>query len=173
MRVVYVYVCESMCLCMRGLVVVVCQEYTGDGGHDHGDEGDAFGHDLSGTAGANLHMSMIVPTVDSSQWKEETERVGPALKAAMVRTHKNSSSWITHVAMLQEYGGKVLSQSGSSSEADISAAALMEMLVAVQHNVLQGMSGIARGEKMINTNPDLCNMGLAFAKIKQVCIHIL
>lgn len=123
---------------------------------------------MSGTAAVNLHMSMIVPTVDSSRWKEETERVGPALKAAMVRSHKNSSSWITHVAMLQEYGGKVLSTPANSSDADISAAALVEMLVAVQHNVLQGMSGIARGEKMINTNPDLCNLGFAFAKIKQV-----
>ena len=148
-----------MCLTGRSL-----QELALEGGEQWRQSVD---FETSGTAEGNLHLSLIMGTVESSQWKEETERVAPALKAKMSGRTKDSG-WATHIDMLREYGARIRGIKSSEGEVDISGGSLVEMISSLQHSLLQGLSGIARVEKMINTNPDLCSIGLTYAKIKQV-----
>ena len=142
---------------------VACQEFLGDGG-EH-----SLDFEASGIAEGNLHLSLIMGTVEPSQWQEETERVAPALRAKMTRRTKESG-WVTHVCMLREYGARIQGMKISEGEVDISGGSMVDMISSLQHSLLQGLSGIARVEKMINSSPDFCSIGLAYAKIKQVGI---
>ena len=148
------------------------QEYTGEG-KDGAEYPADMEESVSAVGGRNLQMSMIIPTVDSSKWKEETERVAPLLRNAM-KSHKSSSSWMSHVEMIQEHGNKVLQQDSSSpakksgNDASMSSYEIIDMLSTIQHNLLKDLSGIARTEKLINVNPEMCSLGLSYAKIKQV-----
>ncbi|CAE7718705.1 ift57 [Symbiodinium microadriaticum] len=149
----------------------IIEEYLGDGEDYTAAQSPDF--EVSGTAAGNLHMSMIIGMADSYKWQEETERVAASLKSKMNSIGKGSS-WVTHVGMLREYGAKILGPSlvtteknSSAASMDISSANMLDMISSLQHSLLADLSGIARVEKMINTNPDLCRMGMSYANIKQ------
>lgn len=117
-----------------------------------------------------LHMSMIVSAVDGAQWKEETERVAARLNAGRAESlRKNLSGWATHVQQMQQHASAVLA-CALDSEADGRVSddeSITTLLQKVQRNVLEGISGIARSESVLNSKPLFVNLSVEYAKIKQ------
>mmetsp|Transcript_23171 Transcript_23171/g.33972 ORF Transcript_23171/g.33972 Transcript_23171/m.33972 type:complete len:1021 (-) Transcript_23171:170-3232(-) len=131
-------------------------------------EAEASG-DPTASSTRRLHMSVILPSVDSQQWKEETERVSAALKAGMKSNRVSNSHWGAHVASMREYANKVDPPDNSSVQegVDISSESITELITGLQRSLLEGVSGIARGEAMLNSNPTLLQLSTQYAKVKE------
>jgi hypothetical protein len=117
-------------------------------------------------------MSIILPTVGASEWKEEAERVGPVLQAAARASRETKSGWASHVDMLKQYTRGALPDDPDNNragvDADLSSAALVDMMSVLQRTLLEEVSGIMRGESLINSNPSLEKIAINYAGIKEV-----
>ena len=126
--------------------------------------------DEAGFAGdSRLQMSMIVGGVDSSQWKEEAERVGPQLSAGQANNlKKNFTTWSSHVQSFQKHTSAILSYTEEHDEEHNEEYSVPALVHSVQRSVLEGVSGIARAEAMVNKKPEFSDASIQYAKIKQV-----
>ena len=131
-------------------------------------EGEMSSDQLS----ANLHRSFIFPTFDSVRWKEETERVAPSLKASMKEKTKGSIGWGSNIETLRRYTSQV-NNSENGNEVDISTVSLMEMVSILQRNLLDGLSGISRGESLMNSNNALSALAVEYAGLHEVISLLL
>ncbi len=126
-----------------------------------------------------LQMSLILPTTDSSQWKEETERVSAALKSSLKEKLRGSTDYISHLETLRVYSaraseGEAQSDKLGREDVDISTISLVEMVSLLQRSILEGLSGIARGESMVNSNGNLNHLSAQYAEIHEVILrHLL
>jgi hypothetical protein len=124
-----------------------------------------------GEGASRLHMSMIVGGVDAGQWKEETERVASKLSAGQASNlKKNFTSWTSHVQTFQKHSDAILSctiEYGENEEHHDDS--IPSLLHSVQRSVLEGVSGIARAESMLNNKQEFLDSSIQYAKIKQVC----
>lgn len=119
---------------------------------------------------SRLQMSMIMCGVDPAQWKEEAERVGPKLAAGQASySKKNFTTWSSHVQLFQKHTDAILSytlENLDDEEADRNS--VPTLLHSVQRSVLEGISGIARAESMINNKQEFSDASIEYSKIKQV-----
>jgi hypothetical protein len=123
---------------------------------------------------SQLHMSMIVGGIDSAQWKEETERVASKLSAGQSNNlKKNFTSWSSHVQTFQKHTKAILSCTLEHGEDDESIEDSIPVLLhGVQRAVLEGVSGIARAESMLNNKQEFSDASIQYAKIKQVQLYV-
>ena len=122
--------------------------------------------------GSQLHMSMIVGGVDSLQWRQETERVAARLSAGQAsNSKKDFTSWISHVQTFQKHSEAILACTAEHGEDEERCEGSIPGLVhSVQRSVLEGVSGIARAESMVNKKKEFSDSSIQYAKIKQVCL---
>ena len=108
---------------------------------------------------------MIVGGIDSNQWKEETERVASKLSAGKADIYnKKHSSWSSHLQLFQEHSRVVL----NCCETDTEDSNITDMLQALQRSLLEGISGIARAESLLNNKEEFLQKTIEYAKIKEV-----
>jgi hypothetical protein len=129
-------------------------------------EGEVSSDQLS----ENLHRSFIFPTFDSVRWKEETERVAPSLKASMKEKSRGSISWSSNIETLRRYTSQANSSENGGEEVDISTVSLVELVSLLQRNLLEGLSGISRGESLMNSNSALSALAVEYAGLHEVCL---
>jgi hypothetical protein len=112
-----------------------------------------------------------VGAVDSDQWREETERVSSKLSAGQAHNSKsNFTSWATHVQTFQKHSRSILSYTIEfGDDHEHVEGTIPDLLHSVQRSVLEGVSGIARAESMLNNKQEYSNSSIEYAKIKQVC----
>jgi hypothetical protein len=120
----------------------------------------------------NLHRSIIFSTIDSTRWKEETERVAPSLKASMKEKSRGSSGWVSNIGTMKQYSVKAnISESSLNDEVDISTISLVEMVSLLQKSILDSLSTIIRGESMVNSHNSLSTLSVEYAGIREVCLN--
>lgn len=83
-----------------------------------------------------------------------------------------NSSWKTHIESLKQYYDKIENSCNQRDEndTDISTGTLVEMISILQKTLLEGLSGIARLESMMNANNSFHSFCLQYAEIKEVII---
>ena len=120
---------------------------------------------------SRFHMSMIMGEIDSKKWVEETERVASKLaQGQALNRKKNFTSWLSHVETFQKHATSILLCIGDSLSSEESEDHIPTLVHGVQRSVLEGISGIARAESLLNNKQEFSDASLAFAKIKQVCL---
>jgi hypothetical protein len=98
--------------------------------------------------------------------------VAPSLRASMKEKSRGALGWTSNIETLSRYASQANhSENGTEEAVDISTVSLVEMVSMLQRNLLDGLSGISRGESLMNSNDALSSLAVEYAGLHEV--HLL
>lgn len=143
-----------------------------DAGDEVGDGADEVVGDGSVRGDMDSGMwqqSMIVPSVDPSMWREETNRMMEKLLTARSSTVLQDNGWTSHLSVLQQYQQKYQVETRQGTEGSSESLSYMQgELKKIQTVLAEQLNNTEHFENVLKKNPTFAQMSMHYAEYQKV-----